>query len=480
MDVDNNPFDGGLHVLPQFFTSVKVPLTGPDVPAGMVRYSPCVPYYHTDMHIFSTIYPTLPTWDAPKPSFFYLIPAPTNSSQGYFLDIFIVPAENNPFLKTSYIKYDKLTNAWTTKERNPHVIAQNYTDVRLSTSMQVTEVLRDDLWGLFGVMNKTGTEYRVKSEAETLFNPGFTVIGLNLPLSEIRNRQVLILSIPEAFSSWGGAFSIVLTVFGALFGHGQYSPFGVIQKVLLRASTKANLGRVYGNWRKDNYSSSLSTLEGDSTPKEPPHAPRPIATGDIKSEYNSNSNSPGRSDGPYHHQQQQQNQPQDVVNLREDFVALRQEMDIQIKAGILHYIQRHEQRFKDMESLLSEFYLDMDLVDTDEHLARANASSNKTSSSSLSSSGLPFTTAKTDSLSGGQDVRQRTGWSQRLFNTEPTATSAHAGGFQEAPREETVGLRGAGYGMGVYDQNQSDYSSPYASRVPAPYRDDPAFEMRPI
>lgn len=80
MDVDNNPFDGGLHVLPQFFTSVKVPLTGPDVPAGMVRYSPCAPYYHTDMHIFSTIYPTLPTWDAPKPSFFYLIPAPTNSS----------------------------------------------------------------------------------------------------------------------------------------------------------------------------------------------------------------------------------------------------------------------------------------------------------------------------------------------------------------------------------------------------------------
>lgn len=57
--------------------------------------------------------------------------------------------------------------------------------------MQVTEVLRDDLWGLFGVMNKTGTEYRVKSEAETLFNPGFTVIGLNLPLSEIRSRQVL-------------------------------------------------------------------------------------------------------------------------------------------------------------------------------------------------------------------------------------------------------------------------------------------------
>ncbi|KAG0256947.1 hypothetical protein BGZ95_005367, partial [Linnemannia exigua] len=160
MEVDNNPFDGGLHVLPQFFKSVKVPLTGPDVPAGMVRYSPCVPYYHTDMHIFSTIYPTLPTWDAPKPSFFYLIPAPTNSSQGYFLDIFIVPA------------------------------AQNYTDVRLSTSMQVTEVLRDDLWGLFGVMNKTGTEYRVKSEAETLFNPGFTVIGLNLPLSEIRSRQV--------------------------------------------------------------------------------------------------------------------------------------------------------------------------------------------------------------------------------------------------------------------------------------------------
>lgn len=248
----------------------------------------------------------------------------------------------------------------------------------------------------------------------------------------------------------------------------------------MRASTKSNLGRVYGNWRKDKYGGSLSTLEGNSSLKKPPHSSRPIATGDIKSEYNSNSNNPGRRYGPYQQQQQQQNQPEDLVNLREEFVALRQEMDNQIKAGILQYIQRHEQRFKDMESLLSEFYLDMDLVDMDEHLARADASSNKTGSSSLSSSGLPFTTAKTDSLSGGQDVRQRTGWLQRLFNTEPTATSADTGGFQEAPREETVGLRGAGYGMGGYDQNQSIYYSPYASRAPAPYRDDPAFEMRPI
>lgn len=75
--------------------------------------------------------------------------------------------------------------------------------------MQVTEVLRDDLWGLFGVMNKTGTEYRVKSEAEILFNPGFTVIALNLPLSEIRSRQVLYVQPMVALCSFSPCFLCV-------------------------------------------------------------------------------------------------------------------------------------------------------------------------------------------------------------------------------------------------------------------------------
>ncbi|KAF9963712.1 hypothetical protein BGZ65_000258 [Modicella reniformis] len=123
----------------------------------------------------------------------------------------------------------------------------------------------------------------------------------------------LLLSIPSALGSFGGLLSLASALLIIFFGSGRLAPFGVIQSCFMRSSTKARIKGIYGAWKQDMDNSGTIQGRHDSTSflQQQPHPEESVAT-----------------------------------------------FQVQLK--------RQEKRLMEMETLLKEFYLDMELVDTSE------------------------------------------------------------------------------------------------------------------
>ncbi|KAG0017972.1 hypothetical protein BGZ80_007697, partial [Entomortierella chlamydospora] len=153
----------------------------------------------------------------------------------------------------------------------------------------------------------------------------------------------------------------------------RLSPFGLIQKYLMCGSTKTNISKVYGNWKGDEDGYYHEDQGGGSGNREmtisscaSPYGLDSVSTNDrggfqsVHIDQDSGGSflacgstpSKGLPEFTEIH-------PQFLVD---EVLTLRKEMEAQSKA--LKNLQKHEQQFKDLETLLKEFYLDMDLVDT--------------------------------------------------------------------------------------------------------------------
>ncbi|KAI7832174.1 hypothetical protein BC939DRAFT_488707 [Gamsiella multidivaricata] len=369
-----------------------------------------------------------------------------------FYWFFFLGAENNRYRNTTYVT-GRSPLADRTFGEYQHAFVQDNSVAWLTSTLETTRVLRSDFLGLFGLYNDSATIYDVKSNAEVILDQNKTHIYYQFPNMQIESRQVLLLSIPEAISSWGGAFSIILSIFYALFGKGAFSPFGIIQKSVLRNGTRAKIASVYTNGRKGNNennndkSNSLTYLDNNKQDARDTNAPLPFVLGGANYQ-------PCQQDLTALHQQQQEIHHEELVALRQQIRALRQDVS---------HLQRHEQRVK-------EFYLDMELMETADVAPGATMPE-----FGQPTSERPFTSGKSDSLSGGEghNVRQRKGWAQKLFNNEAE--------FQEVPREETLALRRAEHGMGGYTQHtQQTDPTPENVHWSAGSGRDANIEMRPI
>ncbi|KAG0326149.1 hypothetical protein BGZ99_010054 [Dissophora globulifera] len=313
---------------------------------------------------------------------------------------------------------------------NKHEVPVNVGITYINSVPQSIQVLRNDFWGLFGSYNQT-MEYTVDSTVESYYIANRTITTFKIPVMGLRSQQVLLVSASEAFSSWGGAFSFVFGMFYIIFGSRRITPFGLIQKFLMRATTKSKIANVYGNWKRDkngNYhqggrrvssSASFSPL-ASIDPRSPgaqsvqyqQQAPLPFLPANTtpQSTYSQTVGS-GQELSNVHQQQQIHH---------EELLSLRDQMKTHAK--VLRHLQKHEQRFKDMETLLKEFYLDMDLVDTKGVVPDVDS-------------------LMSENESPTQDNKTSKSWLQGLFK------KGYGSARTNVSEDESVRLQGAGYGM---------------------------------
>ncbi|KAG0049469.1 hypothetical protein BGZ83_005745 [Gryganskiella cystojenkinii] len=431
--------------------------------ASQIPNSPCSSDFD-DLYIISSLNNPMDTYSAGfnrsymRVTFEPVGPLVWYHGQNYYM--FTVPNDNNPYKDTGLRNGSGIgteVGQDSTLLRNIHVGRQNLTWTYLTTYSTHTKVLASGFSGLFGSYNDSATISIVTSETEVLYSPGSFSIVYWLPTMKIENQEVLTTSIPDAFASFGGAFSIVCGVFYIFFGHSRVTPFGLIQKFAMRVKTKKNLRKVYGNWKQDkdgNYyeaapggdgtsssisyaeeekpqgsqhqrrlykhrpvslnslqslSSAATNLEDDpAIHRRPPLSPfssgpsdhtggmggsssRPVSY-QPRTSYNSsttttavssptgvtNNNNVGMDGlGSPIKDLKINNDPastfENLVQMQRQYQQCHQELvafksQLARHARVLKHLQRHEQRFKDTETLLNEFYLDMDLVDTRDDL----------------------------------------------------------------------------------------------------------------
>ncbi|KAK3827417.1 MAG: hypothetical protein J3Q66DRAFT_270 [Benniella sp.] len=107
--------------------------------------------------------------------------------------------------------------------------------------------LRGDFLGYFNIHSDRQFDPQVTSIIETLPSPGKTQLVMIMPVSETEEVETLVVSIGDALGSWGGVFLLVATFYYILFGTGKMSPFGYVQRFLLRRGTNRMIKKDYAD-----------------------------------------------------------------------------------------------------------------------------------------------------------------------------------------------------------------------------------------
>ncbi|KAK3828373.1 MAG: hypothetical protein J3Q66DRAFT_322505 [Benniella sp.] len=172
----------------------------------------------------------------------------------------LIPHSENPFRESEHVpvasglenEYDDMINTH---------YAQPNTTSYITIAPRILKYLRGDFWGFFNMHNET-TETVISSMVEDLNTPGVTEFQVMIPASWELSDELLLLSIPEAFASWGGVFSLVVTIFYLLFGRGRPSPFGVMQKYFFDEGTRKRIKVLYGD--SDKKDKDVDGKEGNA------------------------------------------------------------------------------------------------------------------------------------------------------------------------------------------------------------------------
>ncbi|KAG0039611.1 hypothetical protein BGZ82_007469 [Podila clonocystis] len=124
-------------------------------------------------------------------------------------------------------------------------MTQSDTLMTLQVVNVATYALRADFWGYFGILKKLPTR-SVETESTSAFYAGRSRVQVFFPRKEIEHRQILLTSIPDAFGDWGGWFSVVYGVFYILFGSPRLDPFGLVALFFMTNKTKRKILKAYG------------------------------------------------------------------------------------------------------------------------------------------------------------------------------------------------------------------------------------------
>ncbi|KAF9355427.1 hypothetical protein BGX26_006577 [Mortierella sp. AD094] len=286
-------------------------------------------------------------------------PYPTNQKRmerfnGTLSRVIAMPNRNNPYAwnKGTLLSGQRYSADMEPNRYNP---SQTNTRVTLRLTNVATSLTRNGFWGLFNYFRPT--LYSVNTKAFSFARNGTALIRITVPTSNIIQSQRLITTIPNALTSWGGAFSLVWGVFYALFGAPRMSPFGLIAIYCFGRKTKRNIAEVYGSWRREkkdgdedgHYGLERSTGSTASCDRPPNYYPD-LRLGLISS--TAISRDSGSSSGSTYN------------NTPEDPVVHQDDEDYQWKLRQYRHNQVTESKINELEGLLKEYYLNMELIDT--------------------------------------------------------------------------------------------------------------------
>lgn len=366
--------------LPVYLDYIKVPLTGPNVPHGYHVSSPCEDKYYNMMYVFWAKNAIHISKASDMEAWIVF-----NTERKDITRFVLLPAETNPYRRRTLIPNSEGRRKMDIMEPiNSHYANNTGYAIQINAIPRRTRVLRSDFWGLFNVYNTTA-EHSLTSSFEMAKISESSEFVLNLPLYRIEDREVLIVSLPDALSAWGGVCTLVFGAFFLLFGSARLSPFGVVQRYFMRSSTKANIAKVYGYSKRDS-SDFYGSDNGSGFRSLPNQSRESCVLGAPSSGYISPSNgylSPSLvplNSVPYKYHLELDMYTagsEDVSELREqDQQELRQQQQEQNQkvleelAFLRSMVQSHDNAFhlqdkrcRQMESLLNDLFLNMDFME---------------------------------------------------------------------------------------------------------------------
>ncbi|KAF9929066.1 hypothetical protein BGZ67_006596 [Mortierella alpina] len=126
-----------------------------------------------------------------------------------------------------------------------HGIPRNGSELYFQMTPKKTYLRRTDIWGLLGSdIDQPEYSVLVSSALMPLGTP-YSALNVVFPTTNLVYRQKLITTIPTAFSSWGGAFSVIYGVLYFLFGSPRADPFGVVGTYVFGKRNKDKLSHDY-------------------------------------------------------------------------------------------------------------------------------------------------------------------------------------------------------------------------------------------
>ncbi|KAF9574720.1 hypothetical protein EC968_005725 [Mortierella alpina] len=270
---------------------------------------------------------------------------------GYLAWIYVLPNRDNPYAWNSGM-LPPGSPFPRELDDNMYIASQLDSGLSIQTTPVKTWEKRTDIWGLFGRL-KTQPQYTVRSSVSDIKRANSSFIMVGLPTFSVEQSELLITTIPNAFASWGGAFSATFGIFHILFGSPRIDPFGIIAVYFFGYNMKRKISKTYGSWRraspirKDGHpisgndnglASSRASTFADFHQLD--QNPSPLSPSCIRSLPTYSFEGNGCSD------------------------ALEDDMHLDPWARQERHNRVTEAKFKELEGLLREYYLNMELVDT--------------------------------------------------------------------------------------------------------------------
>ncbi|KAF9952193.1 hypothetical protein BGZ72_006459 [Mortierella alpina] len=274
----------------------------------------------------------------------------------HFTSIQVIPFEANPYTKFLDLPTDR-DHFPPSLANNLFTFPQNNSIMELHVSPKTTMTLRDDFWGLFGSYNDVLT-HSVTSTVNLLPSANKSTVKVYMPSIYVVESQILITSVSDAFSAWGGASSVLWGAFIVFFGTGKMNAFGMIASRFLRQKTQRHLTRKYGYWSHES-----------ATPTSPVARNPPAASVHISPDSLSPEELPdqqGRFPLMASLESKAENggdQALVLERLREQDERIRQQYS---------QIQQVDQDLGKLDKLLRKYYLEMDLASAEDPPAKAS------------------------------------------------------------------------------------------------------------
>ncbi|KAK3810160.1 MAG: hypothetical protein J3Q66DRAFT_352285 [Benniella sp.] len=229
--------------------------------------------------------------------------------------------------------------------------AQTGTTTYITSSLTFRWRLRGDFFGWFSMHGGSVPDAMVSSTIEAVpSSPGKTVLVMIIPITASEEFESLVLSIGGALGSWGGVFSLVGSIYYFLFGTGKMTPFGYVQRFLLRRGTKRMIKRDYADEDKCASDPSDTKEKGPHTQHQyqPPTEAAPFWNASTYPMLD-------QKDPSRNYMQTGDNNGSEILR---QLSLLRTAHE-----DVLQRLKKQEARSRHNEHLIRGFYLDMHLID---------------------------------------------------------------------------------------------------------------------
>ncbi|KAG0038941.1 hypothetical protein BGZ83_002948, partial [Gryganskiella cystojenkinii] len=279
----------------------------------------------------------------------------------WYSGVFIVPSQANPYARIGG-SLSSIVRRPSSLESNSYYPQQARSMVDIHVEPKATKVIHTGIWGLFGASEEE-LQYSVSSSSNTrASNENMSAIDVVLSSVSLNQTQILVTSIPSAFADWGGAFSAAWAIFYFCFGAPRLNPFGMISR-LIRRKTQRSITKFYGYWSSDALSNhpqaSLpinSIMKRTSISQRSSFHKTTQCMGDTSSKVSSSASLDKAVQG--------------VVDVLDR--GQQDENSIRAQAEHIHKVERLEVDldklqvdFNKLHGLLKEYYLEMDLTNTE-------------------------------------------------------------------------------------------------------------------